>query len=142
MLSYSQSARFVLLLRAWELSLHVAGNPLPQSDHNWFVWDAGRHGAVIENLGYGHRLTLDSDQIHDFRSNPSGGSFGFLNLNGQLWVRGNAAGVEPLPYRHGLALQCGTPAASPAPVPYLVVRPPSAFSLLLFCGSLLWAIAD
>jgi len=106
-------------IRPIPLRFDVAGNRLPPSDHNWLVLDATRHGAVIENAGYGHRLTLGPDQIHDFRTDPSGMSFGFLNLNGQLWVRGNAAGVEPLPYRIGL--EWDSPAFVPAPAPQRLI---------------------
>jgi len=72
-------------------------NQLPQIDNDWFVLEAGRHGVSIRNSGYDHTLNLNSDQIREFRTDPSGRSFGLLMLNGQVWVRGNEAGVEPFP---------------------------------------------
>ncbi len=130
-------------IRPIPLRFDIARNALPQIDNLWFVLDADRYGATIQNSASDHKLTLSADQIHDFRTDPSGRSFGFLNLNGQTWLRGNEAGVEPLPHHAGL---CWTP-APPAPAPPTHISPqlfprPSALSLLVFGGLLLWAIAD
>ena len=65
-------------------------------DSNWLVLKAGRHGVVIMLLGYENQLTLAADQVHDFRSDPSEKSAGFLNLNGQMYIRGAEAWVEPM----------------------------------------------
>jgi hypothetical protein len=86
---------------------HVRLRPVPKRldnasghwilfDNKWFVHRAGRDGVEIVNSGCGDTLVLSADQIHDFRTDPSGESFGFLNLNGQAWVHGRGSGVEPL----------------------------------------------
>ncbi|MGO9440700.1 MAG: hypothetical protein ACLPXM_09160 [Terriglobales bacterium] len=72
-----------------------SGLELPPIDNIWIVRDADGHGVVIENSGFGHTLKLAADQLHDFRSDPSGKSFGFLILHGQIWVRGREGGIEP-----------------------------------------------
>jgi hypothetical protein len=126
-------------VRPIPLRFHASGNQLPQMDNLWFVLDADRNGATIQNSATDHKLTLGADQIHDFRTDPSGRSFGFLNLNGQVWLRGNEGGVEPLPYHVGLQW---APAAPPAPTLPQLIPPSSALPVLLFGGLLLLAIAD
>lgn len=127
-------------IRPMPLRFDANGVQLRPSDHNWFVREAGRHGVVIENAGYGHRLTLHSDQIHDFRTDPSRRSFGFLNLNGQVWVSGRAAGVEPWSYfaRPAFQAEYGGRTASFHDMPSRSSA--SALPTLLVCGILLWAV--
>lgn len=130
-------------IRPISLRFDLMWNALPQIDDNWFVLEAGRDGATIENPRTDHKLTLGADQIHDFRTDPSGMSFGFLNLNGQAWLRGNEAGVEPLPYHPGLNLAPAPPALAPPAHSLPQLMPPSsALSMLVFGGLLLWAVAD
>jgi hypothetical protein len=129
-------------IRPISLRFDMGWNALPQIDDNWFVHEAGRDGATIENPRTDHKLTLGADQIHDFRTDPSGRSFGFLNLNGQAWLRGNEAGVEPLPYHAGLRWTPTPPPAPPARALPQLMPPSSALSMFVFGGLLLWAIAD
>ena len=78
----------------------TAGAELDESDHPWLVTEASRNGVTIQDARRGgHILALAPDQIREFRTDPSENSFGFLILNGQVWVRGRDAGVEPLIYR-------------------------------------------
>ena len=72
----------------------VAGRLLDRSDRLWFVKDASSDGLTIQNP-FGHMLTLARDQIHDYRSDPSGKSDGFLMLHGKPWVKRREVGVEP-----------------------------------------------
>jgi len=115
----------------------VAGNELPRSDQPWFVSDANRDGLVIENSGFGHTLLLPADQIHDFRTDPSGKSFGFLNLHGQIWVRGRDGGVEPLVYGRQQTPNLPTP---PVQTVYSTRQPWPAVPFLILCGLLLCAL--
>ena len=115
----------------------VAGNELPRSDHPWFVKDADRDGLVIENSGFGHTLCLPRDQVHDFRSDPSGKSFGFLNLHGQIWVRGRDGGVEPFVY--GRQQRRKLPRIPVQMVYSTRWQPSPVVALLVLCGLLLCA---
>jgi hypothetical protein len=91
-------------LRPIPRRLDLAGNELEQSDHSWFVKDVNSDGLTVQNAGFGHLLTLAPDQIHDYRTDPSGESFGFLVLHGRVWVKGREAGVEPLTYQKSLTV--------------------------------------
>ena len=73
-----------------------SGFELPPIDNKWFVSEAGHNGVVIKNDASDHTLSLAADQIREFQTDPSGKSFGFLVMKGQVWVSGKEAGVEPL----------------------------------------------
>jgi|SRR5579871_1405642 len=86
-------------IRPIALRFDSADNRLDPIDDLWLVLRAGREGIRVKNLRTSHTLELAGDQIHDYRTDPSGRSFGFIDLNGQMWLRGHDAGVEPLLHR-------------------------------------------
>ena len=79
------------------------GPQLPPVDDDWLIHEVG-DVVRISNTATGHGTVLGLDQIHHYSTDPPRGErIGFLTLNVQVHIGGNALWTEPT-FRPGEAL--------------------------------------
>jgi hypothetical protein len=92
----------LLRLRPIARVTESTGQMLEYRDDVWLVQDASPDGVTLSNARSGHTIFLNHDHIHEYRSDCSGESNGFLLLQSEIRLKGKKATVEPFHYRHSL----------------------------------------
>lgn len=90
-----------LRIRPIARRLNELGQELEAADDTWFVEEAAQAGVGLRNERTLHKLSLNSDNILEYQTDPGGEGRGFLLLKTEVFLQGNRLWVEPRDPRGG-----------------------------------------